>query len=76
MPSKATTLSSWVRREVTLTLNEDQLQELSSLVGASGLSEAVDAAITAHITRLHGLNEAQEWIDELKEDWAATHPGG
>ena len=64
------------KKKVTLTLDEEQLQELSSLVGASGLSEAVDAAITAHITRLHGLNEAQESIDELKEDWAPTHPEG
>ena len=64
------------KKKVTLTLDEEQLQELSSLVGPSGLSEAVDAAIAAHITRLHGLNEAQEWIDELKEDWAATHPEG
>jgi hypothetical protein len=51
---------------ITLTLDGDSLAALRSLVGDGGLPAAVDAAIAAHVTHLEQLNEAQEWIDELK----------
>jgi hypothetical protein len=50
---------------VTLSVDGDQLAELTSVVGVADVDAAVDAAISAYVTKLQGLNEAGEWIAEL-----------
>jgi hypothetical protein len=54
------------KEDITLRLDGDQLRELRELVGTTDLAAAVDAAIAADLTNLHGLKEADEWIEDLK----------
>jgi hypothetical protein len=61
---------------VTLSLDEDRLDELRSLVGEPALANAVNAAIAAYIVNQRRLIEAEQEIAELQEYWDATHPPG
>jgi hypothetical protein len=54
------------KENVKLRLDGDQLRELRELVGAADLAAVVDAAIATHLTNLHQLKEADEWIEDLK----------
>jgi hypothetical protein len=53
------------KEKVTLTLDSDNLRELRALVGARSLSETVDTAVSAYLTRLRHGRQVDEWLAEL-----------
>lgn len=73
--------SGMAKEKVTLTLEAETLAGLRALVGGKSLSASVDAAITAHLSRLRHLAAVDDWLAELEQkhgpippetlDWAA-----
>jgi hypothetical protein len=56
------------REKVTLTLDNEHLEELRKLVGARSLSAAVDNAVSAYLARLRHLTAIDSWLAELERE--------
>lgn len=56
------------KTKVTLTLDSERLQELRELVGARGMSAAVDAAVAAYVAQIRHLAAVDDWLADLERE--------
>ena len=54
------------KEKITLTLDTDNLRELRALVGSRSLSETVDTALAAHLTRVRHLRAVDGWLRDME----------
>ena len=59
------------RERITLTLSSASLEELRKLVGARGLSAAVDQAVAAYLERLRHFTAVDDWLAEMERGHGA-----
>ncbi|MBV9949431.1 MAG: hypothetical protein JOZ69_21495 [Myxococcales bacterium] len=62
------------KEKVTLTLESESLRALREMVGPRSLSETVDAAVAAHISRLRHAKEVDQWLAEMEADFGPVPP--